>query len=664
MANNLVVQLLLKTGTFSTDLKQAKGQVQNFQKGCQTAGKSLSGFGQALGINVGALAKFGGAVGAAVLAGKELKAIIDSNQTSADNFQGAIAGCKGVLDSFNQAIATADFSAFRDGIWSIYDAAKAARDAMDDLNDAALAYTYLSSENMTKFQEAYNVFKDPKATKEMKEAAKGQMKEAVDAQFDYAKAYGKKQYQAYVTQVVKEAGAANLPERWVTNSQFQKAMRIKLGLEGDTNEITEWYDREYKKYLSELKKYGKNNIMGQEELKKKYRDVIAIRAMIKGMNDDQLKDVVQIITGMQQAEQQALSMEKTMNRALGKDDTKESGNSKKLKDEIPVMKESLTYWERLAKKAKEHRDAEVYNSEGWKKYNNDLEEALGKIEEINQQIEIAQKRQFMEENPLTPINNPLLQGKAEVIGNTITTPKTQAELQHLIDIFENMKKELKEGDPLIEEFNKQIDELRKRLEKFKTAGVELPTVKKNIISSWEAFNQTMANTASIVNALSDTFKEGTEVTTASILEMVATALPALGSLIGSIYALTAAEETEAEVSAVAKAVTSAKHWIEAIAAIAALSAAVASAISAARKTQPQSHFATGGIVGGTSFTGDRVSAQVNSGEMILTKAQQARLFRMANGSEGDVSKQVTFHISGTDLVGVLDNNIRKQRIIR
>lgn len=41
-------------------------------------------------------------------------------------------------------------------------------------------------------------------------------------------------------------------------------------------------------------------------------------------------------------------------------------------------------------------------------------------------------------------------------------------------------------------------------------------------------------------------------------------------------------------------------------------------------------FEQGGIVGGTSYTGDRLTARVNSREMILTQSQQARLFEMAN----------------------------------
>ncbi len=46
-------------------------------------------------------------------------------------------------------------------------------------------------------------------------------------------------------------------------------------------------------------------------------------------------------------------------------------------------------------------------------------------------------------------------------------------------------------------------------------------------------------------------------------------------------------------------------------------------------------FETGGIVPGTSFTGDNVAANVNSGEMVLTRQQQSQLFNMANGQNGN-----------------------------
>ena len=237
----------------------------------------------------------------------------------------------------------------------------------------------------------------------------------------------------------------------------------------------------------------------------------------------------------------------------------------------------------------------------------------------------------------------------------------KAELNKRID---EIRTTLTEGVNLsAEDIKKKIAEL-KALEK-EVSDLEekfgFKTVIKQGTNAWDEFNSAMADTSTIVNTLTNTFKENSEVTAASILQMVSTTLPAIGSLISSISALTAAEAVEAGVAATGKAVSTSKHWIEAIAAVAALGAVVAAAISAASKPNIQ-RFANGGIVGGSSFTGDRVSAQVNSGEMILNKTQQANLFKLANG--GGTGKEVTFHISGTDLVGVMNNINRKNKVIR
>ena len=58
-------------------------------------------------------------------------------------------------------------------------------------------------------------------------------------------------------------------------------------------------------------------------------------------------------------------------------------------------------------------------------------------------------------------------------------------------------------------------------------------------------------------------------------------------------------------------------------------------------------FEGGGIVGGSSFTGDRIPARVNSGEMILNRAQQSSLFAMANGGGGGGQASVTIISNGT-----------------
>ena len=62
-------------------------------------------------------------------------------------------------------------------------------------------------------------------------------------------------------------------------------------------------------------------------------------------------------------------------------------------------------------------------------------------------------------------------------------------------------------------------------------------------------------------------------------------------------------------------------------------------------------FASGGIVPGNSFSGDNVVARVNSGEMILNGAQQARLFDIANGDNPGAASGANAVINQTINVG-------------
>ena len=696
MAQNLVVQLLLKTGAFSNDLKTARGQIQNFEKGCSTAGKSLSGFGQSLGINIGSITKFGGVVGAATLAGKEFKNIMDSSQTTADALEGAIAGCKGVVDGFRTSIASMDFSSFKNGLWDVYDAAKAVQNAIDQLGNTQIAYDYKSKQNQTKFQEAYNMFKDPKSTLQMKEDAKKQMKEAVDAQFAYAKNYSNSLFKTYVAQVVKKAGSNNLRASNVTIGQFEKAMNIDIGLEGDPEKARKENERQYQEYRRKLKEYGKNNLTAQEDLKKRYRDVIAIHAMLELMKDDELKGVAQLVGGMEDAKQLALSMERTMNRAItrnggstgGKGSTgrKSSTATTVTQEEEPEpLENSLAYWKNILTEETKYRDALVKDTEEWKLHNDKVNEAAKKIKEIedieenrdnimknsythysNLVSELKQQRDAinmdLDPQKWNELNSQLVEAEDKLsaldyILNNIdlnrymsVQPPTISSLQKVVSIL----KELRNNTPITYEYFEDLNGLIKMYEDElnKAMGVEVEEPKTD---TWDKFNNAMANTSTIANSLFNTFKEGSEITTASVLQMVSTTLPAIGNLIGAFAALAGVEATE-------KAVKTSKHWIEAIAAVASLGAIVASAISAASKPNIQK-FADGGVVGGSSFTGDRVPAMVNSGEMILNKTQQARLFKIANGGAPE-GNAVTFHISGSDLVGVLNNNNRKSKLIR
>jgi TP901 family phage tail tape measure protein len=97
-------------------------------------------------------------------------------------------------------------------------------------------------------------------------------------------------------------------------------------------------------------------------------------------------------------------------------------------------------------------------------------------------------------------------------------------------------------------------------------------------------------------------------------------------------------------------------WIQAVSAVATMVGLMANL--------PK--FEQGGIVPGGMYTGDKVLARVNSGEMILNKSQQNNLYNAINrGNRGE-----TIHItgklvgSGSNLVAVVDNYARKQGRMR
>lgn len=84
-----------------------------------------------------------------------------------------------------------------------------------------------------------------------------------------------------------------------------------------------------------------------------------------------------------------------------------------------------------------------------------------------------------------------------------------------------------------------------------------------------------------------------------------------------------------------------------LAAVATVVATIASVFAGLPK------FASGGVVGGSSYFGDKLLARVNSGEAILTEKQQARALSLMSG--GDVRVSGDVRLSGKDIYISLRN---------
>lgn len=96
-----------------------------------------------------------------------------------------------------------------------------------------------------------------------------------------------------------------------------------------------------------------------------------------------------------------------------------------------------------------------------------------------------------------------------------------------------------------------------------------------------------------------------------------------------------------------------------IAAAAAGTAAMVSTISAIKSATAGS-YEQGGIVPGNSYSGDNLTANVNSGELILSMAQSDRVANLLRNGNNMQNMHLTATIKGTDIQLALNNTSRQQ----
>lgn len=81
---------------------------------------------------------------------------------------------------------------------------------------------------------------------------------------------------------------------------------------------------------------------------------------------------------------------------------------------------------------------------------------------------------------------------------------------------------------------------------------------------------------------------------------------------------------------------------------------------AAIKSATSGSYASGGIIPGNSYSGDNLTANVNSGELILNKAQQGSIASQLSNNNPMQNLQLSTEISGTNLRIVMNNDNRSK----
>ncbi len=618
--SDIVTRLLLKTNDFDANLNKSKKNVNEFQ----------SDIAKMSGVAVSGVMKFAGVLGIAVTASEGFNKVMNSSQTLGDEYARTMDGLKGGVDQFFYSIGSGDWTPFMNGLSETIRLAREAYNAMDQLGNTKMSFSYFDAKNQAIVQEQITILKDKDSTEEQKKAARELLDKTLKDQEEIVGQYKRRSNNAVRAMVKAAIGLDGVD---VSGIDIDKVLKLDVSSAGDEQkaqlakqykDFVDEYDRLKAKFTTyETVGSGMNvhtvattdaKALGEaiSPMLAKYQDAIQYNAILVKKSDEWLQNLINVSAAAEAAGRNLSSMTKTANRAS------QSGTGGNPPKEKP--KEGSIAW---------------YDSE---------------ISDLNKKL-IAETD---------------MQARATIQATINELEQKKVKLKFVVDqeAFKIAHGEMKDGAlpiPIKPTYDK-VPTHGKTGKDFKLPKHD-PLFKKEDIDLNQEYAESLANISGVVGSMSGLFDDNT----ASVLQWGVSFLSTVGQAIPKILEMAGANEVEAETarkSAIANMSAAGGEVLKAHAGIPfvgiALGLAGVAAIIAAMSSMPK--YATGGIVPGTSFTGDKVPALLNSGEMILNGSQQSNLFRMLNsGLYGSLSQKIA--PSGNDDIRLYsDVEIKGDRI--
>ena len=236
-------------------------------------------------------------------------------------------------------------------------------------------------------------------------------------------------------------------------------------------------------------------------------------------------------------------------------------------------------------------------------------------------------------------------------------------------VFDETKEQFKK---LISDFSSglgAVSTLGNALDNLKNIGEDLADAFSGEMDAWDAlmtvFNSGIGILETVVGVL-DAINTLSELSSMLSKKKIADQAAETSAVVSGKAAESAAETTEAGTSLAAAGANTAEaasgasksvSWIPIVGpilAVAAVAAVLGATLAAMSKAKSAGSFAEGGLIGGNSYSGDRLVANVNSGELILNRAQQSNIAaQLSAGDRGGGSS--TPYVSGENIVLGVNN---------
>lgn len=603
--NDLVVRLLLDNATFEGNIRQSSKEVRKFREQVEKGTDILDNL--TGGLVKGAM-KYASWGAAAAAAGKLVADVYMSSEQAADEWRRIQTQCTEAYSFFVKSIESGSWSNFFGNLSKAIEDAAELYDKLDRLgsiktnNSAAIAIV------RNAIAEANRQLADKSITDEQRKALQASIKQneaRLRGMMSEQSTAGKQAGFAQIKQSLSGYGLTDKQMRDATYNLINKGQKYYDEMDAV---IKDWEASNSRTTQNISGNWGAiTKTAGNAPMPDYVKLAYAVK---QGESDPNriggMQTYVDAINYAAQAEREARTALRQANRGVGGTSggtTSKRGSGKAVEDEIEVG--SLTYINNLISKLTRQRDATVDTSKQAA-----IDEQIAEL--VRQRINL-----MYSSKGATP---PQLEAIGGSVGDvTIGTPTIDSD-----GVSEAMRS--------IAAYNEALAKMREE-----AADGAMETAINGIGNAFRNLGSCIGDTAG------------------QVMSFAAQSAAAIAQLIAQNAALMASAQA-ASLAGAAKNAFQLPFPFNL-----AMYASMAATIFGIFASLPK--FAEGGIVGGIS-TGDRNLVRVNGGEMILTTAQQQRLFNILNGKGGAASSgNVRFVIDGDALVGVVDNYTRKRGVL-
>ena len=690
-------QLKGRINTTKTDL----GDVTKQLGGGNGLGGVLQSLGSKMGIPVGAFTALGAATAAAAAAAKVAKDAFLATESGIDTWGQTVEGAKASYSVFLQTLNNGNWSNFFTNIKNAISGAKELYNAMDRLasikanNAAAIAKEQATIQELRLRQQ-----KGENVAAELREAEE-RLRKLQNESVDQGKTAGREQMKQTLTNSVNSIKG--------TGGIFRKDMTAKVA-EADIDAAIEdilahgqqamdKYAEQYSQLTAKATKTVTETRYSQGgqayQVSTSNFDINALTAeeqalykLSKAVTDSE-SALSQGISTYAQALQEGASSNREASRTEGMANRSDravqvpvepvlpEGSAAALKKQISELQKA---WDVAG--SQEERDTIKGQidaaSEALKAMTPQIEqtasvirdaaamwsEHTSKIEDVKARL--SEFQAMAEDSSLSEAQRAWAAGMAESYKTELD--KMTGATEEVVDTITDKLSEIPSSFEMFKDGVGAVSTLVGSLDRLKGIGEDLASVFSGEMDAWDSLMtilesgigilETVISVTEAINTLTElgtTLKMAhaaaatTEATTEATA--AATEVAAEGEVAAASATTTGVKAGEA--AAGAGSAMSAIPIVGPILAVAAIAAVLAAIMAATSKAKSAGKYASGGIVPGDSFSGDNLTANVNSGELILNRAQQNNL--AAQMKEPGNGMQISGRLQGRDLVVSIQN---------